>query len=605
MKARFLLGTAALTGTAVLVGQLSAAHDGRQPTSPLGGGNGNLMNPSGEDIYDVAICQLSSLSQFGKIGTFPNGTVGLAFSTTGLNVNNGTNSKQLPWFVSPSVHHPVIGMNLYRVNGEGRLEQVGMSWLKHAWFAVQGTSCGSCNSSGTGSILGIGCADTYGGSLNADRFWLGPRWEINPIENIWMDGVTWSGSHFARNSNNGDSSAHGPVEHLLRVRMSDLVTPDSTYYYEGFYHLNKRVGDATWGQVRETPNRYKNNIAHRRTIPNHNGNGNFSFGSSGPTHTYGPVTDVWGDTQSTASPIDDGALYVSSRVVQDGPNYRYEYAVHNFNVHREVKNFSVPLPPGATVSNIGFHAVRDGYWDAGGNFVNEAPMYDISDWEANVSGTEISYNAPTPQGETFPNTLRYGMTYTFWFTVNASPADGAIAMEPYKTGGTVNQFSATARVPGELGTQIVLMEAEVMAGQLLFGGVPQLIASDNDRLRIRSTPGFNILEPDITELKVSGTSPLLSPSLMSLTVEGKTDHPNGVEKVRLFNYSTNQFDSLGEFARSNVDTTFVINSIPNPGDYIRDADGNVELRLRTVVPAVFSANGFIDFHDLIEFSTQE
>ncbi len=605
MKARFLLGTAVLTGSAVLVGQLSAANDGRRPGQAGGNGSGNLMAPAGEDIYDIAICGLASLSQFGKVGTFPNGTVGLAFQTTGLNFNNGQNSKQLPWFQSPQVHHPVIGMNLYRVNGDGRLEQIGMSWLKHAWFAVQGTSCGSCQSSGTGSILGVGCADIYGASLNADKFWLGPRWEVNTIENIWMDGVSWAGSHFARNSQNGDSGPHGPVEHLLRVRMSDLVTPNSTYYYEGFYHLNKKVGDANWGQVKETPERYKNNIAHRRTLPNHTGSGNFSFGSTGPSHTYGPVVDVWGDTQATAMPLDDGALYVSSRVVEDGNQYRYEYAVHNFNVHREVQSFAVPFPASAPLTEVGFHAVRDGYWDASGNFVNEATMYDFQDWETSINNGMLTFSAPAPEGEVFPNTLRYGMTYTFWFTTDVAPTDGSVSMQPYKDGGTVDEFSATARVPEVTGEIVALSSVEVVFGHLISGGLAEITTSDNNSLRVRSQFGFTAIEPNIASLRILGASPVLNPSAMSVTAEGRLNHPIGVVKVRMQDYDNDQLVLIGQFNRTNTESTSVIENIANPASFVRDADGQVELQVRTVVTAVFTALGFDDYHDLIEVSVTE
>ena len=63
--------------------------------------------------------------------------------------------------------HPVIPQNFYRMSGgttnTDRFEQVGQSWLKHAFTAV-GTLCGlGCNTSGVnGTHLGLGCSDPYG-----------------------------------------------------------------------------------------------------------------------------------------------------------------------------------------------------------------------------------------------------------------------------------------------------------------------------------------------------------------------------------------------------------------------------------------------------------
>jgi hypothetical protein len=64
----------------------------------------------------------------------------------------------LDWFALPQTDHPVIPQNLYRMsagaNNDERFEQIGQSWLKHAFTALTQDACGfGCNGVG-GPISG-------------------------------------------------------------------------------------------------------------------------------------------------------------------------------------------------------------------------------------------------------------------------------------------------------------------------------------------------------------------------------------------------------------------------------------------------------------------
>ena len=90
------------------------------------------------------------MQQFGSSGT----QVGLAVGTTSC--NNG--DVDLNWFAMPNTDHPVIPQNLYRMSGgasnNDRFEQIGQSWLKHAFTALTGNACGfGCQRSGRALIL--------------------------------------------------------------------------------------------------------------------------------------------------------------------------------------------------------------------------------------------------------------------------------------------------------------------------------------------------------------------------------------------------------------------------------------------------------------------
>ena len=106
---------------------------------------------------DVIVGDLPNLEQQGSAGT----QVGLAVATTSC--NNG--DQPLDWFQLPNTDHPVIPQNLYRMIGgtdnTERFEQIGQSWLKHAFFALEDTVCSTCNTNNcqTGSHLCPGCSD--------------------------------------------------------------------------------------------------------------------------------------------------------------------------------------------------------------------------------------------------------------------------------------------------------------------------------------------------------------------------------------------------------------------------------------------------------------
>ena len=67
---------------------------------------------------------------------------------------------------------PLIPQNIYRMSGGAnnneRFEQIGQSWMKHAFAAASSNTCGfGCNGVG-GDHLGSGCSDPYSSGLNGE-----------------------------------------------------------------------------------------------------------------------------------------------------------------------------------------------------------------------------------------------------------------------------------------------------------------------------------------------------------------------------------------------------------------------------------------------------
>jgi hypothetical protein len=131
---------------------------------------------------------LSGMQTVGRDVPYPNGIVSMSMSTTICNVG----TVDVPWLAPMQENHPVIHMALYRLLNN-RFEQVGISWMKHGFFALSDNDCSTCQHPSDGTWLGVGCSDTYGVDNNMDRDFLGPRSEVNPYTAHW----TCKGSHFA------------------------------------------------------------------------------------------------------------------------------------------------------------------------------------------------------------------------------------------------------------------------------------------------------------------------------------------------------------------------------------------------------------------------
>src|SRR5436309_693690 len=152
---------------------------------PLGSANGR-ETPTLVPGPDVIVGELPEMAQYGNDTV--NHLVGLGVGTISCNAGD----QPLDWFALSNTDHPVIPQNFYRMSGgatnDDRFEQIGQSWLKHAFTALEGNACTfGCNSSGCtpGTHLCPGCSDPYGSSLNASQNGIGSRAWVNPFTGIF------------------------------------------------------------------------------------------------------------------------------------------------------------------------------------------------------------------------------------------------------------------------------------------------------------------------------------------------------------------------------------------------------------------------------------
>ncbi|HVU63455.1 MAG TPA: hypothetical protein VHC70_05730, partial [Phycisphaerales bacterium] len=121
---------------------------------------------------DAVLGDVSDVSNSSPVGTYDAIALGAQVCNMG--------SVSIAYSGCPN-SHPVFGGNLYKystVNGAGRFEQIGQSWLKHTAVVAASNACG-CGCSSSGSGLRPGCSDLYSSGFQVSQGALGPRYQIN------------------------------------------------------------------------------------------------------------------------------------------------------------------------------------------------------------------------------------------------------------------------------------------------------------------------------------------------------------------------------------------------------------------------------------------
>ena len=390
-----LIGQPRHEGLSVAVMEMTAAASipAGSEERPAGG----CVTPNwGNPDNDVSLINLSQVSQVDR-GV---GFVAIAPSAVLRNVG----ATDVPWiskFSPPAPpynndQHPYLVWNMYRLSN-GRMEQIGMSGLKHAFLTLNTGGCG-CPA---GSILWVNCEDTYGVSTNDSTGSLSPRTEINPFTGVWNR----CGSIFDPNCDGVQDSVPGFTgasdPRRLAVRESELSVAGAQYFFDGWY------------VVRDDVNIF-NTMAWRSVTPTFGGS-TWSFGPFG-AQTFGSVLDAWvnpaspgANAESKRMNTGQGLFTIAVRATSvGGGRWRYEYAVHNHDYDARFGSISIPLPAGATVTNTSFHDVDN---DGG------------TDWVTTVTpGSDIRFHPPksplTPARFGQP----WGTIFNFGFEVNAAPS---------------------------------------------------------------------------------------------------------------------------------------------------------------------------------------
>jgi len=356
---------------------------------------------------DVIVGDLPSIRIWGTVG----GITGYSVATDSCNIGN----EPLLWLAGTN-EHPLIGQNLYRLHN-GRLEQIGMSWLKHGFAALAQNLCGDCQNPGTQTLLGVNCSDPYSATLNGDQDGfagqggLGPRSEVN----------AFTGAYPYPYSQQGLSG--NAIYKRLQVHINDLdpaQVPGARFFVEGHYVT---PDDASAGNQ-------LNNASHREAIVGGLSGSGWNLFVVGETQRELPAIHAWRRAdpavllQEVGAP-GDGKLTLGSRCSDNGDGtWHYEYALYNMNSHRGASNFGVPFDAGVNITNLGFHDVD----------YHSGEPYDLTDWSGAVGSGVVSWQTQTFAVNENANALRWGTTYNFRFDADQAPGEVNVTVGLFRPG---------------------------------------------------------------------------------------------------------------------------------------------------------------------------
>jgi hypothetical protein len=409
-----LLGSVTIRGKAEWVG---GAAPGGGAKAPRGVDMHRLgLAPEG---CDMTFCQLFTLFQPnpGREGD----VVGLAVATTSWNIGTG----DCIWWNIPDEEHPFIVMNFYRLK-DGRFEQIGQSCIKHGFYALGSHQCGGppCQFEDlpghhAGDWLGMNCTDTYSAALNAVQSGMGPKYEANPWTGYWY----YPGSHMSDGGHQHDN-----IQHRIQVHDADLdpaQNEGATYYVESFYMMLDDV-DAM------------NSVAWKPAVVSGTPGGIWDFDVTGPSDypNIGWAIDAWTEASQALlaqeipvvefeSP--DGRCVLAAKATDIGGGlWHYEYALQNVDMDRQVGSFSIPIPPAATVTNVGFHAVE--HHDEAFNTADpdQVPI-DNAPWDWEVTSDAVTWSTDS-------NPLRWSMLYNYRFDCDAPPNATTVTLGMFRAG---------------------------------------------------------------------------------------------------------------------------------------------------------------------------
>ena len=356
---------------------------------------------------DIIVADLQSTIRHASVGDITPYGIG----TTACNLG----TRRADW-ISYTNQHPVIIQNLYRLKDD-KFEQIGMSWMKHGFYAVSDSLCQPCNDPTDGSQLGVGCSDPYSASLNAVQTNMSPRSTANAHTGYFF--YPWSGP-----------APSNSIQRRLQVHATDLYPPinmGARYFIEGHY---VHPGDAAAGT-------HDNNASYREVTVN--SSYDLVINPSWFTQREQPAVRAWQDVDPGVSETDirvpgEGLFILAGKAVDRGAGiWRYSYALYNLNSDRSARSLSVQLPAGAIVTNLGFHNVE----------YHSGEVYDSTPWQATVSYQLVSWSTSTYAQNPNANALRYSSAYSFHFDVNVEPAVGAVTIGLFKPGTPTDITGAT------------------------------------------------------------------------------------------------------------------------------------------------------------------
>ncbi len=332
-----------------------------------------------------------------------------AYSVGTVSCNIG--DEILLW-IAGTAEHPVIGQNMYRFK-DGRFEHVGRSWLKHGFTALQMEECSPCAANPDGTALGVGCSDPYSAGLNGAQTDLWSRSEVNAATGEFTYPPDL------------DPPVAAIIGRRLQVSVDDIdpaMNADALYVVEGQYVTLDDAADGNGA----------NNASWREITVDDDAD--FSISLIGETEREDPAIYAWQEFDADVTIMindlaGDGRMLLGYKVTalglggSAGP-WSYEYALYNLNSDRGARSFSVPVPDGVVLTDIGFHAAP----------YHSGDPYSNDQWTSEVDGGTITWSTDTFAADETANALRWGSMMNFRFTADSEPEGATASAGIFKPG---------------------------------------------------------------------------------------------------------------------------------------------------------------------------
>jgi hypothetical protein len=333
-----------------------------------------------------------------------------------LGTSSALYTADIPWYTKFSGNfapynndqHPYLIWNLYRLNADGSIDQIGRSGVKHAFLTIN-TNC--IENPGDSHILGRGCADVYSTGNNDNNGSLGPRSEIIPATNVWGR----CGSIYDLNCDGiSNSSGNTSYDQRLVVRESEFSGPQhagATFFFESWYLAREDI-----------------NILNSMATVNATFTRSGTVWVVGGNNQYrlGPAIDRWVDpglpslfANSVSMSSAEGNVKLAVRVTDLGNNqWRYQYAVMNLDFARAITSGAEPNL--RVLDNRGLNALSIPVGNATITDVRfgDGDLDPNNDWFSVLTNQRIRWVAPSN------NTLNWGTMFTFSFVANQGPNTG-------------------------------------------------------------------------------------------------------------------------------------------------------------------------------------
>jgi len=341
---------------------------------------------------------------------------------------------------------------MYRLKN-GRFEEIGLSWVKHTFYTNNMEGCGiPCSGPGDGSTLNPGCSDPRDANHNGMQTLMGPMWQVNAFTGYFP---------WPTNVPTGTTI----ISNRLQVHESDLdqTLNEGASYFAQVQHIH--FADSAAGNAH-------NNASYRGVRVDNWAPGHYSLyvTTPGQTQVMQAAIRAWKDTDPSVRETDaqvpgEGLFILAAKVTDLGTGFfHYEYALQNLNSDRSGGSFTVPIPAGALIRNLGFHDVD--YHDgdgvacpgcvcAGGTHAGlpcirdaDCPSsvcngshinFDGTDWPVTVdrcgnTWSTITWSTTPYAVDPNANALRWSTLYNFRFDANVFPDKTTVTLGLFKPG---------------------------------------------------------------------------------------------------------------------------------------------------------------------------